>query len=140
MLSLDNFSKSITSKYKDQDELELHKIEYDDRTILSIRTDGIMDATFSISPPSKAPSNILSMDGTMEDFGIDPVILVGDHSNLKTQVVATEIGKLVYRISPLKNLILTLGSNWFGKGDVTETQDFDKLMFILENIKELYKL
>lgn len=93
-----------------------------------------MDTSFDLplSTLKVIDSQVLASD---ESLGIEPVVLVGDPHNLKLQVVAGQIGKVVYLMGNRKNVILTMGSRWFGK-DPTDG-DFDKLMFVLGKIKEL---
>mmetsp|Transcript_7152 Transcript_7152/g.9053 ORF Transcript_7152/g.9053 Transcript_7152/m.9053 type:complete len:142 (+) Transcript_7152:894-1319(+) len=135
------FSKSITAKYPGDDETEFifHKIEFNDKIILNVQINGVMDTTFDIPVSSKSSINAYSNISNSEDGGLEPVILIGDHSNLKIQVVASQIGKVVLASSEPKNLILSIGSKWFGKGNETDENDFNKLMFVLDNVKQLLK-
>lgn len=135
------FSKSITRTYPNQSKTEFifHKIEFSDKIILNIHTDGIIDTTFDIPISSKAAisNNIHSIENSEEGLGVEPIILVGDSNNLKIQIVAGQIGKLILLLKNPKNLILSIGSRWFGKGDETSEDDFEKLMFVLAAVKEL---
>lgn len=120
-------------------EFTFHKIELSDKIILNVHTNGIIDTTFDIPISSKAAisSTTNSIDSSEEGLGVEPIILVGDSSNLKIQIIASQIGKLILLLANPKNLILSIGSRWFGKGDEVKDDDFEKLMFVLANIKEI---
>ncbi|KAL6451019.1 hypothetical protein SBY92_001269 [Candida maltosa Xu316] len=66
----------------------------------------------------------------------EPVLIIGDYSNMKLSIVASQVSKILSLNSP-KPTILSIGSKWFGKGDEVNDDDFEKLMFILENVKKL---
>lgn len=139
MENVPEFNKSITAIYSGDEESEFtfHKIELNDKIILNVQINGVMDTTFDIPISSKSSINAYSNLNNSEDGGVEPVVLIGDHSNLKIQVVASQIGKLVLVSSNPKNLILSIGSKWFGKGNESDGNDFDKLMFVLDNVKAL---
>lgn len=141
MESTPEFSKSITAKFPgdEENEFTFHKIELNNKLILNVQINGVMDTTFDIPVSSKSSINAYSNLSNSEDGGVEPVILIGDHSNLKIQVVASQIGKLVLVSQEPKNLILSIGSRWFGKGNETDENDFNKLMFVLDNVKQLLK-
>lgn len=103
--------------------------------ILNVLTNDIMDTTLDIPLSTQATIN----DGLSDEdsLGVEPVVLVGNPHNLKIQVVAGQIGKVVRQLKNPRNVILSLGSRWFGSGDSTEDGDFEKLMFVLGNIKKL---
>ncbi|GBL47788.1 hypothetical protein FDK38_001858 [Candidozyma auris] len=111
-----------------------YAVLFDDKLVLNILIDGVMDTSFDLplSTSKVIDSQVLASD---ESLGIEPVVLVGDPHNLKLQVVAGQIGKVVYSMGNRKNVILTMGSRWFGKDP--KDGDFDKLMFVLGKIKEL---
>lgn len=136
------FNTQFVRTFEDQTEFLFQKVEVDDTLILNIIIEGIADTTFELPLNSQQAINILSDISNFEDnedsLGIDPKLLVGDHRNLKIQIVATQIGKLLLKdLKEPKNVTLSLGSKWFGRGDETSDQDFNKLMFILANVKEL---
>lgn len=136
---LATFSKVHNAKYGDDDETEFffQKIELGNKIVLNVQINGAMDTTFDIPMSSRQAITLNNTLGNEEDTGVEPIILVGDYQNLKIQVVASQIGKLVLQSQNPKNVILSIGSKWFGKGDTTNDDDFDKLMFILGNVKSL---
>ncbi|KAK6455469.1 proteasome chaperone 3/4 [Scheffersomyces xylosifermentans] len=134
------FSKAFTTYYKEDKETEIffHKIELEDKIIFNVQFNGVMDTTFDIPISSRASINhSAAISHSEDDSGVEPVLLVGNHGNLKISIVATQIGKLIAASQSPKNTILSIGSKWFGKGDETNEDDFDKLMFILDNARKL---
>lgn len=131
------FSKCITDRYEDGSVLTFHKIEFDDRLILNIQIEGIMDTTFKVPMSTKAFINSYVSEDADNDLGIEPQIIVGDHQNVKMTIITTQIGKAVQLSKRPKEVILSIGSRWFGKGDEVSEDDFPKLVFILENIKKV---
>ena len=129
------FSKYITARYEDGSVFTFHKIEFEDRMVLNIQIEGIMDTTFRIPVSTRAFINSYINEEGDNDLGIEPRIIVGNHKNIKMTVVATQIGKVVQLSKRPKEVILSVGSKWFGKGDEVGENDFQKLMFILENVK-----
>lgn len=133
------FSKSITAKYEGDDEHEFvfHKIELEDKIILNIQINGVMDTTFDIPVSPKSSITSYSSLTNSDDAGVEPIILIGDHGNVKIQVIASQIGKLVLMSPAPKNMILSIGSKWFGKGTESDDNDFGRLMFLLDNVKTI---
>lgn len=139
---METLNKVKNIEYPDGEgtQFQFHKIEIADTIILNILVDGIVDTTFELPLNSQQTINILSDISNLDDesLGIEPIILIGDYKNLKIQIVASQIGKLFLKnLKSPKNVILSIGSKWFGKGDETSERDFDKLMFILENVLEV---
>lgn len=134
-------SKSISKTYPSDAEAEFtfQKIELGDKIVLNVYHNGIIDTTFDIPISSRAAinSSTLSMQNNEDSLGVEPIILVGDPNNLKIQIIASQIGKLVLLLKTPKNLILSIASRWFGRGDETNDQDFEKLMFVLSGVKEI---
>lgn len=130
-------SKSLFKRYDADHELLFHRLEWDDKIVLNIQINGLMDTTFDIPVSTRAAVNSIHRIQSEEDLNIEPIILVGNHSNLKIQVVASQIGKLVLQLENPKNVILSIGSRWFGKGDESNPDDFDKLVFVLAGVKEV---
>lgn len=124
----------IVAEYA-EDKLRFQKIEYANKLILNVLTNDVMDTTFDIPLSTHATINQGLTDE--ESIGVEPVVLVGDPHNLKIQVVAGQIGKVVKLLRNPRNVILTVGSRWFGSGDSTGEGDFEKLMFVLGNIRTL---
>lgn len=136
------FNKAISRVYpKSSDEVVVLATNLDDKLILNVQINGIMDTTFDI-PISTGVKVRLTLSGGSqhlagEDVGIEPVVLIGEVNNIKLDIVASQIGKLMLTQQNPKNIILTIGSRWFGKGDTHEEDDFEKLMFILESVKSV---
>ncbi|CAI5757197.1 unnamed protein product [Candida verbasci] len=131
------FSKSIIKKYDDNTEFFFHKLEFLDKIILNIAINGVQDTTFEIPMTTKTTINYMSaIEQDFEDQSPEPRLIIGNHDNLKIHIVASQIGKLILQSNP-KDLIISIGSKWFGKGDDIESDDFDKLMFVLANVKTL---
>lgn len=118
------------------DELRFQKIEFADKIILNVLVNDVIDTTFDIPLSTHAA---ISLTRDEDALGIEPVVLVGDPHNLKLQVVAAQIGKIVQLTEP-RNVILSIGSRWFGRGDKTEQDDFEKLMFVGKHVKEVLQL
>ncbi|CAH2352387.1 proteasome chaperone 3 [[Candida] railenensis] len=138
------FSKTVSRSYpKSDDEIVVSATNLEDKLILNIQINGSMDTTFDI-PISTSVKVRQTLGGgsqlinnNEDDAGIQPIVLIGEVNNIKLDIVATQIGKLMLTKQEPKNVILTLGSKWFGKSDVHEEDDFDKLMFILESVKSV---
>lgn len=128
-MSLDptGFSKELKVSYDADTEFTFHKLELADKIIFNIRINNIMDTTFDIPSNSK---NVINDDSSGT---IEPIILVGNHLNLKIQIVATQLSKVFAMYSP-KSVILTIASKWFGQE--LEDGDFDKLMWLLDQVKQ----
>lgn len=132
------FSKTNTLKYNSKDDVVFLSIALLDKIILCVQINGIMDTTFDVPISTNASvRQTLINDNTenIDDSGIEPKVLMGQVNNIKLEIVVTQIGKLILTSSQPKSLIITIGSRWFGNGDEHETEDFDKLMFILEGVK-----
>ncbi|ODV78250.1 uncharacterized protein CANTADRAFT_90619 [Suhomyces tanzawaensis NRRL Y-17324] len=134
------FTTSFSDYYNDDRDTEFffHKIELADKMIINVQTNGIMDTTFELPISSRmAITHDAMISPEIGDAGIEPRLIVGNHSNLKIQIVATQIGKVIATSRNPKDTILSIGSRWFGRGDETNNEDFDRLMFILGNVKRL---
>lgn len=114
-----NWTREVVQRYSGAT-VTFQRISYEDKTVLNVLVDDVMDTTFDIP-----------LEG-LSELGAEPVLLVGDPLNLKIQVIAAQIGK-VAATKTHKGVILTIGSRWFGSE--TQDGDFEKLMFVLENVK-----
>ncbi|RCK63100.1 hypothetical protein Cantr_09767 [Candida viswanathii] len=143
------FSKSFRSTYQNDTEYEFffHIINYANQQIINVAINGLLDTTFELPVSTKSTINYASSmeiqtDGYDEEEDRErevipePVLLIGDHANMKLLIVASQVSKIVSVTSP-KPTILSIGSKWFGKGDEVHEDDFERLMFILENVKKL---
>lgn len=117
------------------DELRFQKIEFANKIVLNILTNHIMDTTFDL--PLSTQATINPEIGDEDSLGVEPIVLVGNPHNLKIQVVASQIAKVVAMLENPRNVILSIGSRWFGAADQTDDGDFDKMMFVLSNVKQL---
>lgn len=139
------FTKSLAVTHSGQ-EFFFHLIQFQDKQILNISINGILDTTFKIPISTKTLINYESMmdlaeddnegESSREELPPEPQMIIGDYSNMKISIVASQIGKLTSLHSP-RELILSIASKWFGKGDEVCDDDFEKLTFILENVKRL---
>lgn len=127
-------AQSISATYG-ADEFEFHKISYSDKLVLNIMVNGAMDTSFDL--PLLTLSTINRSIQQEDSLGPEPVVLMGDPNNLKLQVIASQIGKVVSQLRDPRNVILSMGSRWFGKTDETSDGDFEKLMFVLQHVKSL---
>lgn len=127
-------AQSISATYG-ADEFEFHKISYSDKLVLNLMVNGAMDTSFDL--PLLTLSTINRSIQQEDSLGPEPVVLMGDPNNLKLQVIASQIGKVVSQLRDPRNVILSMGSRWFGKADETSDGDFEKLMFVLQHVKSL---
>ncbi|KAI5967551.1 hypothetical protein CANMA_002985 [Candida margitis] len=141
------FSRSFATTH-DNEEFFFHLIQFQNKQILNISINGILDTTFKIPVSTKTSINYESMmdlaenDNGEEELSTggglqpEPQMTIGDYSNMKISIVAGQIGKLMSTQSP-RDVILSIGSKWFGKGDEVSHDDFEKLTFVLQNVKKL---
>ncbi|GEQ72088.1 hypothetical protein JCM33374_g5774 [Metschnikowia sp. JCM 33374] len=127
-------TKSISTNYG-SDKFDFHKVSFTDKLILNIMVNDVMDTTFDI--PLLTSSTINRSLQREDSLGPEPIVLMGNPNNLKLQVIAGQIGKVVSQSRDPRNVILSMGSRWFGKADETNDGDFEKLMFVLQHIKSL---
>ncbi|CAN3359378.1 hypothetical protein DICA3_D03510 [Diutina catenulata] len=110
---------------------KFQKFEAADKVIFNLYIDGGMDSTFFVPITAKS---VLALDsGLYDEASVDPQLLIGDHSNLKAQIVAGEIAKMVIKILR-KPVVVSFGSKWFGR-DIT-SNDFEKLMWTLSEVRK----
>ncbi|KAI5964028.1 hypothetical protein KGF57_001139 [Candida theae] len=141
------FSKSFATTHANQ-EFFFHLIQFQNKQILNISINGILDTTFRIPVSTKTSINYESMmdladnedggDGFASGDRLppEPQMVIGDYSNMKVSIVASQVGKLMSIHSP-REVILSIASKWFGKGDEVCDDDLEKLTFVLENVKKL---
>lgn len=128
------FAKESTDSFKNT-ELNFQAVFFVDKIITNVIIDGVADATFDI--PLSTKSTISASLHLEDSLPVEPVVLVGDPQNVKMQVIASQIGKVVLHLKQPKNVILSIGTRWFGSGDETNDDDFEKLALILQHIKAL---
>lgn len=122
-----------TAHYPNGPTIDYVLTELEDKIILHIQIDGAMDSTFEI-PVSTSDTMRLASGTQGEDTLIEPKLVIGNHANFKIQIVAGQIAKLMLQSNNPKDTFLSIGSRWFGKGDEAQLNDFDKLMFVVENL------
>ncbi|KAI3402451.1 hypothetical protein KGF56_004748 [Candida oxycetoniae] len=142
------FDKTQTATFpnsKSNEQFFFHLLEFQNKLVLNISVDGVLDTTFKLPISTKRTINYESMmdlnenDDSIEneyDFQIEPQLLIGDHANMKIAIIAGQVAKLISTQKP-KETILSIGTRWLGKGDQVEENDLAKLTFILENVKKL---
>lgn len=109
------------------------RVDFADKLILNIYVDGVIDTTFDV--PVSTRQLISGRALEPEALDIEPVVLVGDPQNLKIQIVASQIAKVVLLLEWPRNMVLSIGSRWFGRE--SQEGDFERMMFVLEAVKEL---
>lgn len=127
-------NREIVASYG-TDSLRFQKIDFENKIVLNVLVNDVMDTTFDIPLSTQLAINPSLNDE--DSLGVEPVVLVGNPHNLKLQVIAGQIGKVVKLLKYPRNVILSVGSRWFGSGDQTNEGDFERLMFVLGNIKQL---
>lgn len=127
----------ITGSYGNS-RLAFQRVDFVDKIVLNVLIDDVIDTTFDIPLSTQSTINLAIQDEHL--LGVEPVVLVGDPQNLKLQVIAGQIGKVVQNLKNPRNVILSIGSRWFGNKDDTNDGDFDKLMFVLQNVQKLVDL
>lgn len=126
--------KELTAKYADA-EFNFQMIEFDNKIILNVMVNGIVDTTLDI--PLSAHASINSQLQDEDSLGVEPIVLLGDPRNIKIQVIASQIGKLVQLLKNPRNVILSIGSRWFGTAQEAQDGDFEKLIFVTLHVKQL---
>ena len=138
-------------KEEEKVSFHFHLLEFANKVIINISIDGILDSSFRAPVPTRKVMNYESRidlddddeekkknDGSMGfvDTSGELELIVGNYSNMKISIVAAQVAKLVQTRKP-KETIVTIGSRWFGNGEEVEDSDFERLMFVLENVKKL---
>lgn len=128
------FAKEIAAHHNDT-EVRFQAVFFADKIILSILINGAADATFDL--PLPIHTAMLPAVPAEDSLPVEPIVLVGDQQNVKIQVVAAQIGKVVMHLKHPRNAILSIGTRWFARGDATNADDFEKVTFVLEHVKRL---
>ncbi|CDK29018.1 unnamed protein product [Kuraishia capsulata CBS 1993] len=117
----------------ENNEISAQIIEFQDKSVIHLALNGEKDTTIDIPLPL-TPGIKLASESTSSR--ISPVVLLGNQQNLKTMVMANQIGTLFYTFSPEpKNLILITSSKLWNEKDDASNADFQKLAFILGLLK-----
>lgn len=131
-MQAEQFAREVEAAYQDAS-FSFHCVSFADKVILNVVINGVADTSFDI--PLSTHSTINTALRDEEALGVEPVVLVGDPNNIKLLVVASQIGKVVAQLANPRNVILTIGLRWFGREAVKG--DFERLMFVLENVKKV---
>lgn len=132
-----SFCKSITALYDDAHSILFQRIDFGEALVVNVAVNGVLDTTFEAVPRPAAPACLDSYG--LDDItttGPEPKLLVGNHANLKVQVVASEIAKLFGTLPSClckEKVVYSLGLKWLGTEP--DNDDFNKIMFLLENLK-----
>ncbi|AAS50211.1 AAL155Wp [Eremothecium gossypii ATCC 10895] len=155
-----------------QNELELTAVHFTNKTLLHIRFNGEMDATYEVQPRGAGglaadvgglhggAASSLRAEGNDEDEFVEDHLSkynvsmkMGNSNDMKLPVVVMQIAELyeraVYpsvlgaeaRAGPDLGLLVTLSSRFWrsaSAGGPGSGSDFDRLMFVLQSIREMY--
>ncbi|AGO09836.1 AaceriAAL155Wp [[Ashbya] aceris (nom. inval.)] len=155
-----------------QNELELTAVHFSNKTLLHIRFNGEMDATYEVqprgagglgadvgAPHGRAAHTLGAEEDEEEDFVEDRLsnysvaMKMGNSNDMKLPVVVMQIAELYERAvypsvfgaqsqaGPDLGLLVTLSSRFWrtgGAGSSASSSDFDRLMFVLQSIREMY--
>lgn len=120
-------------------ELTCTIVEFNDKIILNMSKNGEMDISYDLQIPTFSDLKKPTRRYDVEDFEhqnnndnehavlnttIVPTVLIGGHNDMKTQVVASQIGQLMSLMSA-KNVILNMSGKLFGLDSKEEYQDTD---------------
>lgn len=132
------FSSYIRRKFISNVDLEFffHLIQFKDTTILNIHCNGVIDTTFEIPLLDFNQSLNFSMLTNNDCENIEPLLIMGDTKNIKSFVIASQIGKLFKSFGQTNPIILSIGLKWFN--DDKTVDDFEKVLFLLNSVKDLY--
>lgn len=147
-------------------ELNIVAVHFINEILLQIRFNGELDSTYEVSQKGLrqggqrflAGNTSLDEDDESEEYGAfadsmadyQVATKLGDSNNTKLHVICTQIAELYQQaILPMnvdgmgsqesaspRNLLLTLSSKIWGGAD--NDNDFNKLVYILKSIKEMY--
>lgn len=142
-----------------KDLLNIKILEYVDKLIVLISYNGEINTTYRVNIPDKnALSNIqgLSINESAEDdayneehglqkdlldktANLAPVCLLGDSSNLKLKIFASQLMALILTLdkTETRDLIISASSKLFHGKNVNDT-DFDNLIFVMDTFKSCY--
>lgn len=136
-LHMTSFCKSTCALYDDAHSILFQRIDFGEALVVNVAVNGVLDTTFEAVPkpaPPTYPDSYGSDD--IGSTGPEPKLLVGNHANLKVQVVASEIAKLLGTLPSClckEKVVFSMGLKWLGTEP--NNDDFNKVMFLLENLK-----
>lgn len=149
---MSGFSRSLEVSYDKDTSITFHRVILGDSIVLNVAINGIIDTTFQINPRPLRTLNHTSFytgeEEEEEDYDskpiapdVEPQLLMGNHSNLKVQVVASEIAKLLCTLPAClakDKVLLSIGLKWWGRDNNSHATDFERIMFVLQNLKALF--
>lgn len=140
-------------------ELDLSAVHFTNEILLQIRYNGELDTTYEVSPEGLRPFDERHLAGLTDSISDDEadvgdrmanykvVAKLGDSSDAKLPVICTQIADLYQQVILPKNvdkmgvaeiesrnLIITMSSKIW-KDDVSQ---FERLVFVLKSIKQMY--
>ncbi|ODV62787.1 Irc25p ASCRUDRAFT_74258 [Ascoidea rubescens DSM 1968] len=169
-MSSNSFESSLKTKSKVIDQSNELKVQlnlFSNKIIIIVSYNGEIDSAYHLKIPNSASISSYSsldydylrndnndgssddLDALNEDFNYIsintmPVCLMGDPTNLKLQILSTQVLKLMISLNKneSRNIIIQLSSKIFkgsykNKNDVTE-MDFDVLYQVLDLFKQCY--
>ncbi|GME81595.1 unnamed protein product [Ambrosiozyma monospora] len=160
-MSFKDQHKQLSRNFKDEvqkDEFELtcSIIEFANKFLINVSKNGEIDTSFDVQlPTEQRRMNHYNYDeydvedddadgSNMKDIneGVMANVLIGNNANMKNQVLATQVGKLVNQFNPQKknSLILNVSGKIFAKSENATNDDFTRLNFVLELIKDCFNV
>lgn len=143
-------------------EVEISAVHFTNEILLQLRYNGELDATYEVSPEGLRPFDERHLAGLSEtgdgDEDDEPdvedrmanykvVAKLGDSSDAKLPVICTQIADLYQQVIlpgnvdkmtvsevETRNLLITMSSKLWRD----DTKQFERLVFILKSIKEMY--
>lgn len=152
-----DFTVSFPADILPSTELSLHSVHFSNKILLQIRCNGEMDTTYEVVPkglqPFSRPLAGLQVEQE-EEFSGDHmadwqvICRLGDSNDTKLPVICTQIGELYRKVVLPSNLdgmahqdevqnrglVITLSSKIWR----SDENSFDKLVFVLKSLKEMY--
>ncbi|EDO19025.1 hypothetical protein Kpol_2002p97 [Vanderwaltozyma polyspora DSM 70294] len=146
------------------DELAINATHFTNEILIQLRFNGELDTTYEVSQkglntnsviqrPIASPSFLNNEDDedTITDYLSDYQVItkLGNSNNMKLPVICTQIAELYNKVIlsnqndiSNKNLLITLSSKLWKDNDNdnnnNNNNDFDKLIFVLKCIKDMY--
>ncbi|QPG72741.1 hypothetical protein FOA43_000042 [Brettanomyces nanus] len=125
-------------------ELTCRIVEFLDKVIVDIQKDGEMDVSYDIqlgkTGIKKHPIGSTIEENVYDavlDNNIVPTSLLDGSCNVKNQVVASQIGKLMGELQK-RNVIVNMSGKLF-KGTEFEKSDFQRLQIVVKLVRDTYE-
>lgn len=130
-------------------------VEFIDKLVINISLDGEMDISYDLQIPVlddlKKPLRQFNNDYEEDEVGIEdedntminnstivPILLIGAGNNMKTQVLASQIGFILSQHSS-KNVILNISGKFFGNNPYDDTykkEDYTSVQQIVQLVSD----